>query len=50
MGAKLDYINQLNGKCPYGTHLVYYKQGGTVCKRCEADIHNEDNDPIKAFK
>lgn len=50
MGAKLDYINQLNGKCPYGTHLVYYKQGGTVCKRCEADIHNEDKDPIKAFK
>ena len=50
MGAKLDYINQLNNKCPYGTHLVYYKQGGTVCKRCEADIHNEDKDPIKAFK
>lgn len=50
MGAKLDYINQLNGRCPHGTHITYHKVGGTICKRCEADAHNEDSDPIKAFK
>lgn len=50
MGAKLDYVNQLNGRCPQGTHLTYHKVGGTICKRCEADVHNEDPDPIKAFK
>ena len=50
MGAKLDYINQLNGRCPQGTHITYHKVGGTICKRCEADAHNEDPDPIKAFK
>ena len=49
-GAKLNYINQLNGKCPYGTHLSYYRIGGTLCKKCEADAHNESSDPIKAFK
>lgn len=47
-GAKLKFINQLNGKCPQGTHLSYYKVGGTLCKKCEAD--NEDKNPIKAFK
>ena len=49
-GAKLNYINQLNGKCPQGTHLSYYRIGGTLCKKCEVDAHNESSDPIKAFK
>lgn len=49
-GAKLNYINQLNGKCPQGTHLSYYRIGGTLCKKCEANAHNESSDPIKAFK
>lgn len=49
-GAKLNYINQLNGKCPQGTHLSYYRIGGTLCKKCEADAHTESSDPIKAFK
>lgn len=49
-GAKLNYINKLNGKCPQGTHLSYYRIGGTLCKKCEADTHNESSDPIKAFK
>lgn len=49
-GTKLNYINQLNGKCPQGTHLSYYKIGGTLCKKCEADKYNENKDPIKAFK
>lgn len=49
-GAKLNYINKLNGKCPQGTHLSYYRIGGTLCKKCEADAYNESPDPIKAFK
>ncbi len=49
-GAKLNYINKLNGKCPQGTHLSYYRMGGTLCKKCEADAYNESSDPIKAFK
>lgn len=49
-GAKLNYINKLNGKCPQGTHLSYYRIGGTLCKKCEADAYNESSDPIKAFK
>ena len=49
-GAKLNYINKLNGKCPQGTHLSYYRIGGTLCKKCEADTYNESSDPIKAFK
>lgn len=49
-GAKLNYINKLNGKCPQGTHLSYYRIGGTLCKKCEADAYNESSNPIKAFK
>lgn len=49
-GAKFNYINKLNGKCPQGTHLSYYRIGGTLCKKCEADTYNESSDPIKAFK
>lgn len=49
-GVKLNYINKLNGKCPQGTHLSYYRIGGTLCKKCEADAYNESSDPIKAFK
>lgn len=49
-GAKLNYINKLNGKCPQGTHLSYYRIGGTLCKKCEADAYSESSDPIKAFK
>lgn len=48
--AKFNYINKLNGKCPQGTHLSYYRIGGTLCKKCEADANNESSDPIKAFK
>ena len=49
-GEKLNYINKLNGKCPQGTHLSYYRIGGTLCKKCEANAYNESSDPIKAFK
>lgn len=36
-GAKLNYINRLNGKCPDGSEPYYFKSGGTikkVCKKC----------------
>lgn len=33
-GAKLNYIKQLNGQCPDGYEMKYYKEGGQLCKRC----------------
>ena len=33
-GAKLQYIKDLKGTCPDGTHLEYYKAGGRLCKKC----------------
>lgn len=33
-GAKLNYIRQLQGKCPVGYQTEYYKAGGRICKRC----------------
>lgn len=33
-GAKLNYIKQLNGQCPEGYEMNYYKEGGQLCKRC----------------
>lgn len=33
-GAKLNYIKQLNGQCPQGMEMHYFKQGGRLCKKC----------------
>jgi hypothetical protein len=33
-GAKLNYIRTIRGGCPEGQQLVYFKQGGRVCKKC----------------
>ena len=33
-GAKLKHITELNGHCPEGYEMRYYKIGGTVCKKC----------------
>lgn len=49
-GAKLDFINKLNGQCPQGYKLTYHKVGGKVCKVCEAKDKELHQDPIKAFK
>lgn len=54
-GAKLAYINRLNGKCPEGTQLQYYKSGGQLCKKCvqqnqEGGTVQEPTNPIDAFK
>lgn len=34
LGAKLEYLRSLKGECPEGQQLVYFKQGGRVCKKC----------------
>lgn len=33
-GAKLNHIAYLNGHCPEGYEMQYYRVGGTVCKKC----------------
>jgi len=34
LGAKLNYIRTIKGECPEGQKLVYFKEGGRVCKKC----------------
>ena len=54
-GAKLDYIKKLNGQCPEGMEMYYYKQGGRLCRKCIQAKQNEEeieypSNPIDAFK
>lgn len=54
-GAKLNYIRHLNGQCPDGTEMTYFKVGGKLCKKCmqrqqKEQEAEEPSDPIKAFK
>lgn len=54
-GAKLNYIKKLNGQCPEGMEMYYYKQGGRLCKKCMQIKQNEGerevpSNPIDAFK
>lgn len=54
-GAKLNYIKRLNGQCPYGSEMAYFKVGGRICKKCvqkqqKEQEDEEPSDPIKAFK
>ena len=54
-GAKLNYIRKLNGQCPDGMEMYYYKQGGRLCKKCIQAKQNEEeieypSNPIDAFK
>ena len=46
-GAKLNYIRQLNGKCPDGYEMQYFKQGGKVCKKCVA---KQSQNPVDSFR
>lgn len=56
LGAKLEYINRLNGKCPEGTELKYYKVGGKLCKKCiemrakGGSTKESEGDAIAQFK
>lgn len=54
-GAKLNYIKKLNGQCPEGMEMHYYKQGGRLCRKCIQAKQNEEeieypSNPIDAFK
>lgn len=54
-GAKLNYIKKLNGQCPEGMEMYYYKQGGRLCRKCMQIKQNEGerevpSNPIDAFK
>lgn len=45
-GAKLNYIRQLNGTCPEGYQLQYFKEGGNLCKRC-MKVHQEGGEVVE---
>lgn len=54
-GAKLNYIKKLNGQCPEGMEMHYYKQGGRLCRKCMQIKQNKGemeapSNPIDAFK
>lgn len=54
-GAKLNYIKKLNGQCPEGMEMHYYKQGGRLCRKCMQAKQNREetespSDPIDSFK
>lgn len=51
-GAKLNYIRSLNGQCPEGTDVQYYKNGGHICKRCVAKQKTDGKvqDSVEQFK
>lgn len=35
LGAKLQYYKKLKGSCPDGEEMVYFKEGGRICKSCQ---------------
>ena len=45
--AKLQYIKDLKGTCPDGTHLEYYRAGGRLCKKC---MKNQDGGEMEQQK
>lgn len=54
-GAKLNYIKQLRGQCPDGYEAKYFKNGGSMTKKCvacekKAEEIKEPSNPIDAFK
>lgn len=52
-GAKLNYIKGLNGQCPEGTEMQYFKDGGNIiCKKCVAKQKNggKEQDSVEQFK
>lgn len=54
LGAKLNYVRTLKGDCPEGQEVVYFKEGGRVCKKCVAKAaegtKTKGDDVVKAFK
>lgn len=49
-GAKLQYLAQLRGECPEGTHMEYFKAGGQICRKCMQNKVQEDKCGGKAKK
>lgn len=54
-GAKLNYIQHLQGVCPEGYEMQLFKQGGQICRKCIKKAMMEDggNTPqnlVDAFK
>lgn len=54
LGAKLEYYRKLKGVCPEGQELVFFKQGGRICKACQkkADMVEKGKkmNPVEEFK
>ena len=52
LGAKLNYLRSIKGDCPEGQELVYFREGGIVCKKCiqKNACGSKGMAAIKAFK
>lgn len=52
LGAKLNYLRSIKGSCPEGQELVYFKEGGRVCKKCiqKNAYSSRGMAAVKAFK
>ena len=58
LGAKLNYIKYLKGKCPEGYEMRMFKKGGAVCKKCvkkgqegtDVTPRQRFNDPVEEYK
>ena len=55
LGAKINYIKQLRGKCPEGYEMQYFEKGGAFirkCKKCQQGntMPQQQMDVIGQFK
>lgn len=51
LGAKLNYLRQLRGKCPEGYEVAYYKQGGKTCAVCQkVGTQQQGGNVVEDFK
>ena len=58
LGAKLQYYKKLKGSCPDGEEMVYFKEGGRICKSCQKKKQEETPmaqkgkkmNPVEEFK
>ena len=52
LGAKLNYLRSIKGSCPEGQELVYFREGGRVCKKCiqKNAYSSKGMAAVKAFK
>ena len=52
LGAKLNYLRAIKGSCPEGQELVYFREGGIVCKKCiqKNSYGSAGMAAVKAFK